>query len=173
MKIDLLDTFSPQDNAWHHLLALETQVQSTQASLALHTKKLTNLCQSMETIAHSLQTLLECLPLPSPTSETLPTPSKMSSPACFNATMMAHSKIPHPALSNAYDGDHKTGEQFLQSCITYIQLSGRAFASDALKIGWVLFYMKLGHALTYALQVFLRNGGVRSFASWDEFECEF
>ena len=46
------------------------------------------------------------------------------------------------------------GERSLQSCITYIQLAGDAFTSNALKITWVLSYMKTGHALTYALRVF-------------------
>ncbi|KAG5348210.1 hypothetical protein C0989_010816, partial [Termitomyces sp. Mn162] len=84
-----------------------------------------------------------------------------------------HSKLPHPALSDVYNGDHKAGERFLQSCITYIQLSGEAFTSDALKIAWVLSYMKAGQASTYALHIFRCPGGVESFSSWTEFEKEF
>ncbi|KNZ73123.1 hypothetical protein J132_01203 [Termitomyces sp. J132] len=83
------------------------------------------------------------------------------------------SKLPHPALPDVYDGDHKVGECFLQSCITYIQLSSEAFTLDALKIAWILSYMKAGQALTYALCIFQCSGGVESFSGWTEFEKEF
>ncbi|KAG6858796.1 hypothetical protein C0995_013844 [Termitomyces sp. Mi166 len=33
--------------------------------------------------------------------------------------------------------------------------------------------MKLGHALTYALRVFQRPGGVNSFVNWEAFETDF
>ncbi|KAG6867867.1 hypothetical protein C0995_004499, partial [Termitomyces sp. Mi166 len=33
--------------------------------------------------------------------------------------------------------------------------------------------MKLGHASTYALQVFQRPGGVHSFINWEAFETDF
>ncbi|KAG5346612.1 hypothetical protein C0989_000555 [Termitomyces sp. Mn162] len=52
-------------------------------------------------------------------------------------------------------------------------LSGEAFTSDALKIAWVLSYMKAGQASTYALCIFGHSGGVESFSSWTEFEKEF
>ena len=41
------------------------------------------------------------------------------------------------------------GERFLQSCITYIQLTGDVFASNALKITWVLSYMRTGCTSTW------------------------
>ena len=72
-------------------------------------------------------------------------------------------KIPCPTLSDAYNRSCATSEHFLQSCITYIQLIGDTFASDTVKIIWVLSYMKTGHALTYALQVFWHPGRVNSF----------
>ncbi|KAG6893467.1 hypothetical protein C0995_000442 [Termitomyces sp. Mi166 len=145
------DTSSPQDNAWNHLLALETQVQTTQTSLTLHTTELAGLCQTMDTISHSLQMLLEHLPPTPVVTPTPPTPPEINSAPYFDVSAAPHPKIPHPALSDTYDGDRAVGECFLQSCVTYIQLSSEAFASDALKISWVLSYMKLGHASTYAL----------------------
>ncbi|KAG6882283.1 hypothetical protein C0995_015200, partial [Termitomyces sp. Mi166 len=145
------DASSPQDNAWSHLLALETQVQTTQTSLTLHTTELARLCQTMDTISHSLQMLLEHLPSTPVITPTPPTPPEMNSAPCFNVSAASHTKIPCPALPDTYDGEQAEGECFLQSCVTYIQLSSEAFASDALKISWVLSYMKLGHASTYAL----------------------
>ncbi|KAG6858935.1 hypothetical protein C0995_010914, partial [Termitomyces sp. Mi166 len=100
------DASSPQDNAWNCLLALETQM------------------------------LLERLP-PTPfATSTPPTPSEMNPAPCFDVSAAPHTKIPHPALPDTYDGDQAGGERFLQSCVTYIQLSGEAFTSDALKISW-------------------------------------
>ncbi|KAG5332046.1 hypothetical protein C0989_007366 [Termitomyces sp. Mn162] len=137
------------------------QVQLTQASLTSHMAKLTGLCQTIEAVSLSLQALLEHLPL-TPTTPLLPPAdaewfvSALSSgflaPAAAEQFVSAsglgfsapHSKLPHPALPDVYDGDCKAGECFLQSCITYIQLSGEAFTLDALKIAWVLSYMKAG-----------------------------
>ncbi|KAG6881868.1 hypothetical protein C0995_000296, partial [Termitomyces sp. Mi166 len=100
-----LDTFSPQDNAWNRLLALETQVQTTQTSLTLHTTELAGLCQTMDTISHSLQMLLECLPPTPVITPTPPTPPEMNPALCFNVSAAPHIKIPCPALSDTYDGD--------------------------------------------------------------------
>ena len=50
----LLDASAPQDDAWGCLLALETQLQTTQASLTLHTTELAGLRQATDTISHSL-----------------------------------------------------------------------------------------------------------------------
>ncbi|KAG6880608.1 hypothetical protein C0995_005647 [Termitomyces sp. Mi166 len=95
--------------------------------------------------------LLEHLP-PTPVVTSTPSTPPETNPApCFDVSAAPHTKIPHPALPDTYDGDQAEGERFLQSCVTYIQLSGEAFAFDALKISWVLSYMKLGHASTYAL----------------------
>ncbi|KAG6858983.1 hypothetical protein C0995_012093 [Termitomyces sp. Mi166 len=148
------DASSPQDDAWNCLLALETQVQTTQTSLILHTTELARLRQTMDTILHSLQMLLEHLPPTQVVTPTAPTPPGMNPAPCFNVSAAPHTKIPHPALPDTYDGDQAGGECFLQSCVTYIQLSSEAFTFDALKIAWVLSYMKLGRASTYALQVF-------------------
>ncbi|KAG6893639.1 hypothetical protein C0995_016455, partial [Termitomyces sp. Mi166 len=129
-----LDASSPQDDAWNHLLALETQVQTTQTSLTLHTTELAGLHQTMDTISHSLQMLLEHLPPTPVITPTPPTPPEMNPAPCFDVSAAPHIKIPHPALSNTYNRDQAMGECFLQSYITYIQLSSEAFASDALKI---------------------------------------
>ncbi|KAG6901052.1 hypothetical protein C0995_001390 [Termitomyces sp. Mi166 len=147
------DASSPQDNAWNCLLALETQVQTTQTSLTLYITELARLHQTMDTISHSLQMLLEHLPPTPVITPTPPTPPEMNLVPCFDISAAPHTKIPRPALPDTYDGDQAVDECFLQSCVTYIQLSGEAFASDALKIVWVLSYMKLGCASTYALQL--------------------
>ncbi|KAG6896503.1 hypothetical protein C0995_011363, partial [Termitomyces sp. Mi166 len=131
-----LDASSPQDNAWNCLLALETQVQTTQTSLTLHTTKLARLHQTTDTISHSLQMLLECLPPTPVITPTPPTPPEMNPAPCFNVSAAPHTKIPCLTLSDTYDGDQAGGKHFLQSCVTYIQLSSEAFASDALKISW-------------------------------------
>ncbi|KAG5348530.1 hypothetical protein C0989_010123, partial [Termitomyces sp. Mn162] len=162
------DASSPQDDAWSRLLSLETQVQLTQASLTSHTAELTGLHQTTEAVSLSLQALLECLPL-APTTPLMPpadaeqfvsAPSSgLLAPAAAEQFASASglglsapcSKLPCPALPDVYNGDCKAGEHFLQSCITYIQLSGEAFTLDALKITWVLSYMKAGQASTYAL----------------------
>ncbi|KAG5349678.1 hypothetical protein C0989_002411, partial [Termitomyces sp. Mn162] len=155
------DASSPQDDAWSHLLSLETQVQLTQASLTSHMAELTGLHQTTEAVSLSLQALLEHLPL-APTTPLMPpadaeqfvsAPSSgLLAPAAAEQFASASglglsapcSKLPHPALPDVYNGDCKAGECFFQSCITYIQLSGEAFTSDALKIAWVLSYMKAG-----------------------------
>ncbi|KAG6878800.1 hypothetical protein C0995_007520, partial [Termitomyces sp. Mi166 len=66
--------------------------------------------------------LLERLPPTPVITPTPPTPPEMNPAPRFDVSPAAHTKIPHPALP------------------------------DALKISWVLLYMKLGCALTYALQ---------------------
>ncbi|KAG5733790.1 hypothetical protein E4T56_gene8161 [Termitomyces sp. T112] len=82
-------------------------------------------------------------------------------------------QIPCSALLDMYNGACSGGEQFLQSCLTYIHLSRDAFDSNALKIAWVLSYMKTRHASTYMLQVFHCSRGVRSFPDWAAFEKDF
>ncbi|KAG6881557.1 hypothetical protein C0993_000974 [Termitomyces sp. T159_Od127] len=72
-----------------------------------------------------------------------------------------------------YDGDRTSGERFLQSCLTYIHLSGDAFDSDVLKIAWVLSYMKARWAFTYALHGLQRLGGFGSFTDWAAFKKDF
>ncbi|KAG5731859.1 hypothetical protein E4T56_gene13830 [Termitomyces sp. T112] len=129
----------PQDNAW--------------------SSELTGLYQTTEAVFLSLQALLEHLPL-APTTSPMPLADaewNVSAPSSgFLAPDAAeqfvsasglglsapHSKLPYPALPDIYDGHHKAGEHFLQSCITYIQLSSEAFTLDALKIAWVLSYIK-------------------------------
>ncbi|KAG5716918.1 hypothetical protein E4T56_gene8518 [Termitomyces sp. T112] len=153
------DASSPQDDAWSRLLSLETQVQLTQASLTSYMAKLTGLHQTTEAVSLSLQALLEHLPL-APTTPLMPSAdaerfvsapsSGLLAPAAAEQFASASglglsapcSKLPHPALPDVYNGDCKAGERFLQSYITYIQPSGEAFTSDALKIAWVFSYMK-------------------------------
>ncbi|KNZ78596.1 hypothetical protein J132_11152 [Termitomyces sp. J132] len=152
--------------------------------------ELTGLHQTTEAVSLSLQALLERLPL-APTTPLMPpadaeqfvsAPSSgLLAPAAAEWFASASglglsapcSKLPCPALPDIYNGDCKAGEHFLQSCITYIQLSGEAFTSDTLKIAWVLSYMKASQASTYALHIFGHPGGVKSFSSWTEFEKEF
>ncbi|KNZ72715.1 hypothetical protein J132_02149 [Termitomyces sp. J132] len=164
---------SPQDDAWSCLLSLETQVQLIQASLTSHTAELTGLRQTTEAVSLSLQALLEHLPLAPTTPPMPPAAAEWFVSVSGLGLPASHLKLPCSALPNVYDGNCRAGECFLQSCITYIQLSGEAFASDALKIAWVLSYMKMGQALTYALHIFQCPGGVESFASWIEFEKDF
>ncbi|KAG6865131.1 hypothetical protein C0995_006056, partial [Termitomyces sp. Mi166 len=99
------DASSPQDDAWNHLLALETQVQTTQTSLTLHTTELARLHQTTDTISHSLQMLLEHLPPTPVITPTPPTPPKMNLAPHFDVSAAPHTKIPHSALSDTYDGD--------------------------------------------------------------------
>ncbi|KAG5337768.1 hypothetical protein C0989_008946 [Termitomyces sp. Mn162] len=136
-------------------------VQLTQAFLTSHMAELTGLHQTTEAVFLFLQALLECLPLAPTTPPMLPADAEqfVSAPssgflapaaakqvasASGSGLSASHSKLPCPALSDVYDGDYKAGECFLQSCITYIQLSSEAFALDALKIAWVISYMKAG-----------------------------
>ncbi|KAG5350253.1 hypothetical protein C0989_011900 [Termitomyces sp. Mn162] len=138
------DASSPKDNAWSCLLSLETQVQLIQASLTSYTAKLTGLHQTTEAVSLSLQALLKHLPL-----ACTPPPGPPAAAARFSSAPSLEvsapcSKLSCPALSDVFDGDHRVGEHFLQSCITYIQLSSEVFASDTLKIAWVLSYMKAG-----------------------------
>ncbi|KAG6875710.1 hypothetical protein C0993_007862 [Termitomyces sp. T159_Od127] len=160
----LPDAPTPQDEAWTHLLHLETQVQLTQASLTHHMTELSTLHQTTDHIFQSLQ-LLEHLP-----PRTAPPPVAEPSPA---APAGPQAQLPRSALLDTYNGDRTSGEHFLQSCLTYIHLSGNAFDSDALKIAWMLSYMKAGWASTYALHVFQCLGGVGSFTDWAAFEKDF
>ncbi|KAG6880687.1 hypothetical protein C0995_004893, partial [Termitomyces sp. Mi166 len=99
------DASSPPDDAWNRLLALETQVQTTQASLTLHTTEFARLRQTMDTISHSLQMLLEHLPPTPVVTPTPPTPPEMNPAPCFNVSAAPHTKIPCPVLPDTYDGD--------------------------------------------------------------------
>ena len=152
------DATAPQDEAWTRLLHLETQVQLTQASLTHHTAELSTLHQTTKTISESLQALLERLNPTLPAATATPVVEltagapmhALGSPATQGAP---HIHLPQP-LPDAYDSERATGEQFLQSCLTYIQLCGDDFVSDDLKVVWVLSYMKSGRAATYALRVF-------------------
>ncbi|KAG5334811.1 hypothetical protein C0989_002999, partial [Termitomyces sp. Mn162] len=145
------DASSPQNNAWSCLLSLETQVQLIKASLTSHMAELTELHQTTEAVFLSLQALLECLPFAPTTPSMPPADAKqfVSAPSSGFLALAAaewfasasglgfsapYSKLPCPTLPDVYDGDCKAGECFLQSCITYIQLSSEAFTSDALKI---------------------------------------
>ncbi|KAG6859685.1 hypothetical protein C0995_005718 [Termitomyces sp. Mi166 len=108
-----LDASNLQDNAWNCLLALETQVQTIQTSLTLHMTELAGLHQTMDTISHSLQMLLERLPPTPVVTPTPPTPPEMNPAPCFNVSTAPHTKIPHPALPDTYDRDRAVGECFL------------------------------------------------------------
>ncbi|KAG6862618.1 hypothetical protein C0993_002341, partial [Termitomyces sp. T159_Od127] len=172
------DALAPQDEAWTCLLHLETQVQLTQASLTHHTTELSTLRQTTDHISQSLQALLERLPphtAPPPVAE--PSPAAPAAPAVPAAAPGVPAgpwaQLPHPALLDTYDGDCISGEHFLQSCLTYIHLSRDAFDSDALKIAWMLSYMKAGWASTYALHVLWCPGGVGSFTDWAAFKKDF
>ena len=115
-----LDTSAPKNDAWGCLLALETQVQTTQAFLTLYTTKLARLHQATDTISHSLQALLECLPLTPTLLQTPPVRAATPPVPCFGASLPVHANIPCPALPDTFNGDQAIGEHFLQSCITYI-----------------------------------------------------
>ncbi|KAG6876739.1 hypothetical protein C0993_000775 [Termitomyces sp. T159_Od127] len=143
------DAPAPQDEAWTCLLHLKMQVQLTQAFLTHHTTELSTLCQTTNHISQSLQALLELAALAG---------------LCV--------QIPHLVLPDTYDGNRTSREHFFP-CLTYIHLSGDAFDSDALKIAWVLSYMKAGEASTYALHVLQCSGGVGSFIDWAAFEKDF
>ncbi|KAG5349579.1 hypothetical protein C0989_002977, partial [Termitomyces sp. Mn162] len=77
---------------------------------------------TMDLISQSLQALLKCLSPNStpPTAEEPALPAMAPAPA---APVTLWPQIPHPALPDAYNGAHSGGEQFLQSCLTYIHLS--------------------------------------------------
>ncbi|KAG6874625.1 hypothetical protein C0993_012816, partial [Termitomyces sp. T159_Od127] len=123
----------------------------------------------------SLQALLERLPpvtaLPPRAEPSLATPSVP--PVALVAPAGPWAQIPCLALLDMYDGDCTSGEHFLQSCLTYIHFSRDAFDSDALKIAWVLSYMKARQASTYVLCVLQCSGGVGSFTDWAAFEKDF
>ncbi|KAG5350068.1 hypothetical protein C0989_000376 [Termitomyces sp. Mn162] len=175
------DASSPQDDAWSCFLSLETQVQLIQASLTSHMAELTRLHQATEAVSLSPQALLKCLLL-APTTPPMPLADAEQFVSALSSGFLAPaaaewfasvsgsglsapcSKLPCPALPDMYDGDCKVGEHFFQSCITYIQLSSKAFTLDASKIAWVLSYMKAGQASTYALHIFQCLGGVESFS---------
>ncbi|KAG6857908.1 hypothetical protein C0995_004194, partial [Termitomyces sp. Mi166 len=99
------DASSPQDNAWNCLLALETQVQTTQTSLTLHTTELAILHQTTNTIPHSLQMLLEHLHPTPVVTPTPPTPPETNPALRFNVFAAPHTKIPCPALPDTYNED--------------------------------------------------------------------
>ncbi|KAG6874687.1 hypothetical protein C0993_012634 [Termitomyces sp. T159_Od127] len=137
--------------------------------------KLSTLRQTTDHISQSLQALLERLPpRTAPPLVAEPSPAALAVPAAAPGVLAGpRVQLPCPALLDTYDGDHTSGEHFLQFCLTYIHLSGDAFDSDTLKIAWVLFYMKARQASTYALRVLWRPGGVGSFTDWAAFEKDF
>ncbi|KAG6878240.1 hypothetical protein C0992_008402 [Termitomyces sp. T32_za158] len=169
----LLDTPALQDNAWSCLLQLEAQVQLTQTSLSLHTSELSTLCQTTKTISNSLWVLLKRLSAAPAASPPFSTPALQFPAARPAPPMQGHANIPRPALPDAYNSNRASGERFLQSCVTYIQLCNDNFLSNELKIAWVLSYMKSKQATTYSMKVFWRPRGVTGFADWATFEQEF
>ncbi|KAG6892635.1 hypothetical protein C0993_003347, partial [Termitomyces sp. T159_Od127] len=120
----------------------------------------------------SLQALLEHLP-PRTAPPLVVEPSPAVPAAAPGVLAGPQVQLPCLALPDMYDGDRTSGERFLQSCLTYIHLSGDAFDSDMLKIAWVLFYMKAGRASTYALHVLQHPRGVGSFTDWAAIEKDF
>ncbi|KAG6871350.1 hypothetical protein C0992_011179 [Termitomyces sp. T32_za158] len=156
---------APQDEAWSCLLQLKAQVQITQTSLFHHTSELSALHQTTDTISNSLWALLERLPVASAAPPPSPTPTPRFPAMRMAPPALGRANIPRPALPDVYDGDRASGERFLQSCATYIQLCGNDFLSNELKIVWVLSYMKFGRAATYAMRVFRRPGGVAGFVT--------
>ncbi|KAG6863779.1 hypothetical protein C0993_010386 [Termitomyces sp. T159_Od127] len=149
---------APQDEAWTRLLHLEIQVQLTQASLIHHMIELSTLRQTTNHIFQSLQALLERLP-PCTAPPLVAKPSLAAlavSAAALGVPAGPWVQLPRLTLSDTYNGDCTSGERFLQSCLTYIHLSGDAFDFNTLKIAWVLFYMKAEQAFTYALHVLQR-----------------
>ncbi|KAG5334849.1 hypothetical protein C0989_002789 [Termitomyces sp. Mn162] len=128
------DASSPQDDAWSCLLSLETQVQLTQASITFYTTELTGLHQTTEAVSLSLQALLEHLTLTLTPPHGPPAAAGRFSSGSRSEGLAPSSKLPHTAFPDIFDEGCKVGEHFLQSCITFIQLSGEAFASDTLKI---------------------------------------
>ncbi|KAG6899705.1 hypothetical protein C0993_007716 [Termitomyces sp. T159_Od127] len=151
------------------------QVQLTQASFTHYMTKFSTLHQITDHISQSLQALLECLPpitAPPPVAEpSLAAPAVP--PVALAAPAGPQAQIPHPALLDMYDSNHTFGEHFLQSCFTYIHFSRAAFDFDALKIAWMLSYMKAEWASTYALHVLQCPRGVGSFTDWAAFEKNF
>ncbi|KAG6899759.1 hypothetical protein C0995_005000 [Termitomyces sp. Mi166 len=99
------------DASWNYLLALGTQVQTTQTSLTLHTTELAGLCQTTDTISHSFQMLLEHLPPTPVVTPTPPTPPETNPALCFDVSAAPHTKIAHPTLPDTYDGA-QAGEFF-------------------------------------------------------------
>ncbi|KAG6883733.1 hypothetical protein C0993_004246 [Termitomyces sp. T159_Od127] len=171
----LLNAPAPQNETWTCLLHLEMQVQLIQASLIHHMTELSTLHQTINHISQSLQALLEHLPpFTTPLLVAEPSPAAPAVPAValgVLAGLQAH--VPYSVLPDTYNSDCTCKECFLQSCLTYIHLSRDAFDSDALKIAWVLFYMKVRWASTYMLHVLQCPGGVESFTNWAAFEKNF
>ncbi|KAG6858888.1 hypothetical protein C0993_004909 [Termitomyces sp. T159_Od127] len=98
--------------------------------------KLSTLHQATNHISQFLQALLECLP-PRTAPPLVAEPSLAASAvlvAAPGALVGPWMQLPHLALPDTYNGDHTSGEWFLQSYLTYIYLSRDAFDSDALKI---------------------------------------
>ncbi|KAG6882217.1 hypothetical protein C0993_011482, partial [Termitomyces sp. T159_Od127] len=141
-----LDALAPQDEAWTHLLHLETQVQLTQASLTHHMTELSTLHQTTDHIFQSLQALLKHLtPHTAPPPVAEPSPAAPAVPAAALGVLAGPwAQLPCLALPDMYNGEHTSGKRFLQSCLTYIHLSGDAFDSDTLKIAVTTHYQLLG-----------------------------
>jgi hypothetical protein len=55
-----------------------------------------------------------------------------------------------PGVPSDFDGNRLKGRAFLNSCLLYMSLCSAEFTDDQAKIHWVLSYMKLGHAATFA-----------------------
>ncbi|KAG5348529.1 hypothetical protein C0989_010128 [Termitomyces sp. Mn162] len=92
--------------------------------------ELFTLHQTTELISQSLQALLKHLnPNSTPPVAAEPAPPATAPTPVAPVTLQPW--IPHPVLLDAYDGACSGGEQFLQSCLTYIHLSKDAFDSDA------------------------------------------
>ena len=125
-------------------LMMERQTDGQKRTTDAIQRQISALTAQVQQIATAIPLL--SFPPPTPPTAPLATPPTTSSAA----------PRPQVATPEAFDGDRTKGRAFLTSCHLYLSLRGGEFRDDHEKIRWILSYMKIGRAATFA-QRLLRN----------------
>lgn len=80
-----------------------------------------------------------------------------------------------PGVPTDFDGDRTKGRAFLNSCELYMHLCAAEFGDDQAKIHWVLSYMKIDRAATFADRVLRSEAktNLPRYAAWSIFRAIF
>ncbi len=100
-----------------------------------------------------------------------------SRPTFYNLSPSASPKEPLSSptlLDSDFDGNRSTGQDFYNSCRSYIRFHPETFADDPAKIRFVMSHMVAGRADRWAnRELGVEQDGTLRFTTWSEFATEF
>jgi Retrotransposon gag protein len=130
--------------------------------------------ETQDAMLRAIQTLTERLPVP----PTIPHSRRPSTPLPMSPTPSAPPSLlrrPKAASPEVFDGERSKGRAFLTSCLLYLSLRSPEFANDQDRIQWILSYMKIGRAATFAQRILRAEmrTGIPSFPTLNDFYKTF